>query len=964
MEQDLKPEQKAREEIDKLLSLAGFELRDFKDYALGDSTPNAESHLAIREFILENGTKADYMLFVAGKACGVIEAKKSSFPLSGAENQAKNYTHTLPAHIPSYQESLPFVYMSNASEIYFTNLREPSPRARRIFAFHTPQELIEKLNSPHSLRDRIRQIPPLSNQDSKKLRDCQKEAIEGLEKSLQQNKQRALIQMATGAGKTFTACNFAYHLLSIAKAKRILFLVDRNNLGKQAKKEFDNFSPSTDKRHFSEIYNVVHLETNHIPKESKVVITTIQRLYSILRGESEFDSTNEEHSAFENEDKETKEVAYNPQIGIDTFDFIVIDECHRSIYGLWRQVLEYFDAFLIGLSATPSKHTLGFFAQNIVAQYDLEKSILDKVNVGYEIFRIKTRISEQGSIIEANAEFQVPFRDKDTRKIGYESLEEDLEYSKADLDRSVLAPSQIRTILETYKNKVFDLLFPERECSFLPKTLIFAKDDNHAEEIVRLAREVFNADNEFAQKITYNIGNQNPQELINAFRHSKKFRIAVTVDMIATGTDIKPLEVLIFMRDVKSASYYAQMVGRGVRSIHNDDLRAVTPNADCKTRFYVIDAVGVSESQKINSRPLERKKGLSLKEILQQVRESLETNEYDRDILLSLASRLTRLELSLSKEDNARLQELNCGKSLCALAKEILEFADSLHCKPYHSVPNLSCHSELFPCHSESSLCHSEGEARRISTSKETIKPTCYSKPLGEESSLKEKLQSNPLEIFTNDTFCKLLLELAKKSKIYIDETSQDSVLSAEFDTQKAQNLIAQFNEFILQHKDEITALSILYSQNYKNRHLTYEVIAELVHKLKQDSMDILSLWNAYKLRDKGKVSKNPSKNLTNLISLVRYALKMDNELQDFAIGANARYNLWRGRCKKRGITFSPEQEEFLELIKEYIIANGYAEIKDIQEICADLGGIYRAKVIFKDSLPSLVEELSLALVG
>ncbi|WP_416861138.1 DEAD/DEAH box helicase family protein [Helicobacter ganmani] len=909
MEQDLKPEQQAREEIDKLLSLAGFELRDFKDCTLGDSTPNVARNFAIKEFILENGTKADYMLFVAGKACGVIEAKKFSLSLSGAENQAKNYAYTLPAHIPSYQDILPFVYVSNASEIYFTDLREPSPRARRIFAFHTPKELLDKLSS-NSLRERIQQIPALSSQDSKKLRDCQKDAIEGLEKSLKQNKQRALIQMATGAGKTFTACNFAYRLLSIAKAKRILFLVDRNNLGKQAKKEFDNFSPSADKRHFSEIYNVVHLETNHIPTESKVVITTIQRLYSILRGESEFDSAEEEHSAFENEDKETKEVAYNPQIGIDTFDFIIIDECHRSIYGLWRQVLEYFDAFLIGLSATPSKHTLGFFAQNVVAQYDLEKSILDKVNVGYEIFRIKTRISEQGSIIEANAEFQVPFRDKDTRKIGYESLEEDLEYSKADLDRSVLAPSQIRTILETYKDKVFDLLFPERERSFLAKTLIFAKDDNHAEEIVRLAREVFNADNEFAQKITYNIGNQNPHELINAFRHSKKFRIAVTVDMIATGTDIKPLEVLIFMRDVKSASYYAQMVGRGVRSIHNDDLRAVTPNADCKTRFYVIDAVGVSESQKIDSRPLERKKRLSLKEILQLVRESVAKGEYEKDTLLSLASRLTRLELKLSDEDNTSLQELNFDKSLCTLAKEILTFADSL------------------------------------------------------QALERAEIAHNPLEIFTNDTFCKLLLELAKKSKIYIDEISQDSVLSAEFDTQKAQNLIAQFNEFILQHKDEITALSIIYAQNYKNRHLTYEVIKELAHKLKQDSMDIPSLWNAYKLRDKGKVSKNPSKNLTNLISLVRYALKVDTELQDFAIGANARYNLWRGRCKKKGIAFSPEQEAFLELIKEYIIANGCAEIKDIQEICADLGGIYRAKAIFNDSLPSLVEELSLALVG
>lgn len=238
MEQDLKPEQKAREEIDKLLSLAGFELRDFKDCAqfLGVSTPNVTRNFAIKEFILENGARADYLLFVKGRACGVIEAKKSSFPLSGAENQAKNYAHTLPAHIPSFQGMLPFVYTSNASEIYFTDLRESSPRARRIFAFHTPQELIEKLNSPHSLRERIRQIPPLSSQDSKALWACQKEAIEGLEKSLKQNKQRALIQMATGAGKTFTACNFAYRLLSIAKAKRILFLVDRNNLGKQAKK--------------------------------------------------------------------------------------------------------------------------------------------------------------------------------------------------------------------------------------------------------------------------------------------------------------------------------------------------------------------------------------------------------------------------------------------------------------------------------------------------------------------------------------------------------------------------------------------------------------------------------------------------------------------------------------------------------------------------------------------------------
>ncbi|MCX2683390.1 hypothetical protein OQH60_05930 [Campylobacter sp. MIT 21-1685] len=138
----------------------------------------------------------------------------------------------------------------------------------------------------------------------------------------------------------------------------------------------------------------------------------------------------------------------------------------------------------------------------------------------------------------------------------------------------------------------------------------------------------------------------------------------------------------------------------------------------------------------------------------------------------------------------------------------------------------------------------------------------------------------------------------------------------------------------------------------------------ELKVKLERACMDIPSLWNAYRLRDKDKVSKNPSKNLTNLISLVRYALKFDDTLQDFANVANSHYNLWRGRCIQKGINFSAEQEEFLNLIKEHIIANGFVEVKDIQEICADLGGIYRAKEIFKDSLSKLVEELSLALVS
>ncbi len=462
--------------------------------------------------------------------------------------------------------------------------------------------------------------------------------------------------------------------------------------------------------------------------------------------------------------------------------------------------------------------------------------------------------------------------------------------------------------------------------------------------------------------------------------------------MIATGTDIKPLEVLIFMRDIKSASYYAQMVGRGVRSIHREDLRAVTPNADSKTHFYVIDAVGVSESQKLDSRPLERKKSLNFKEILNCIRESVEKGDYEKDVLLSFASRLSRLELKLGDDDNASLKD-SSGKSLCALAGEILEFAD-LECSEHSLFQSAlsPCQTEIPGCQAEDSLCHAEppcqaepplSDSESLSCHSEfPICPqsplrdsespvcdsepfSCHSEPLGEESQNEESHNKespiNPLEIFRDENFCNQLLAMAKKSKIYIDEISQDCVLHTGFDTQNAQNLINRFLDFILRNKDEIEALSIIYARDYKNRHLTYRVISELASKLEREFMDIPSLWNAFALRDKDRVSRNPSKNLTNLISLVRYALHHDDKLQEFAIVSISRYNLWIGRCMQKGIRFSPEQEAFLELIRDYIIANGIA---DIQEICESLGGLYRAKALFKESLETLIDELGMALVG
>lgn len=923
-----KDEAKTRRiDIDTLLQECGFILQDKSEINRSAKAQGSQvSGVAVREFVMNDGSKADYLLFIEGKACGVIEAKKEGVALSGIHAQSKHYATHFPARLKAWQDPLPFLYESNGVEILFTDLREPNSSQRRVFAFHTPQTLLDKLNST-PLRERLKHLPPLNSSEKDELRDCQADAISKLEKSLASGKPRALIQMATGAGKTFTACNFVSRLFAYAQARRVLFLVDRSNLGEQTKKEFDNFRLPQDKRKFSEIYITNHLQTNHISKDSKLVITTIQRLYSLLKGEAEFDSANEEHSAFDDNTAKLappKELKYNPNFPIDFFDFIIVDECHRSIYGEWRQVLEYFDAFIIGLSATPSKNTLAFFGENLVSEYPLEKSIIDGVNVGFEVFRIKTKISEQGAVI--NSEFSVPKRDKRTRKEIYEALDDDLEYKKSDLDKKVLNKNQIRTILECYKNAIFTQLFPERDATWIPKTLIFAKDDAHAEEIVHIVREVFNKGNEFCQKITYNIGKQSPKELINEFKTSPKFRIAVTVDMIATGTDIKPLEVLIFMRDVKSQLYYEQMLGRGVRTIHNDSLKEVTPNAHTKNRFFLIDAIGVTQSFKsISSAPLERKKGVSLKKLLELVAQGAN----DEDIVSSLAIRLSQIALNATPQDNEQVKNLSAtddkkGKDLRELARALQESIDNDFC---------------------------EGKSQ----------DEC------------EKARDNALLPFNEPLLRQKLLDLASKCFIYIDEINPDEVLVSEFSDEAAKGQIATFKDFIRDHKDELDALSIIYHQSYQNRKLTRALIDELYEHLKLAGLHIEGLWKAYALTRNSaqakpvKPLKSTQKKLTNLIQLVRFELGFDDELRDFASVANSRFELFKGRQIKKGIEFSSAQLEFLSQIKDYIIANAYLANDDLQglnDACGDINGIFVAKAHFGEHFAPLLDELNLALLS
>lgn len=915
------PEQLARERIDELLRAAGWVIQDRADF-----NRNAALGVAVREFQLPSGP-CDYLLFVDGKAAGVIEAKKAGATLSGVADQSDDYMTALPPHLARWDDRLIFGYESTGEETFFRNLRDPRPRSRRLFAFHQPAILREWLRAGATLRTRLRELPPL---DARGLRDCQIDAIHGLEASLAQDQPRSLIQMTMGAGKTFTACTFSDRLIRYAGAKRILFLVDRNNLGDQTLKEFQNFHSPGAAHRFTDTYIVQHLSSNRIDPDAKVVITTIQRLYAMLRGE-ELDLDAEEVSSFETWESAAGEippVVYNAAVPIETFDFIITDECHRSIYGLWRQVLEYFDAYIIGLTATPTSHTLGFFNQNLVAEYPYERSVADGVNVGYEVFRIRTRVTEQGSIVEA-ADFQVPVRDRHTRAVRYRRLDEDLTYTAAQLDRSVTAPNQIRTVIQCFKDSLFTRLFPDRSGEWVPKTLIFAKDDNHAEEIVHIVREVFGEGNDFCKKITYRNTGDTPKNLIKAFRVDPMPRIAVTVDMIATGTDIKPVEVLIFMRDVKSEGYYEQMKGRGVRTINDSDLRAVTPDAQTKTRFIVVDAVGVTESQKDVSQPLERSRTVAFDKLIEQIAQG----RRDEDALSSLAGRLAALANRLDDEDQARIAQAAGGVNLRGLANALLDAIDP-------------------------DAIYATAVAQHGSTPTEA-----------QIDDVAADLAEAACRPFDDAPLRRLISEIKQKSEIVIDDITTDEVLSADYDLRQAEERVKSFRDFIEQHKDHLTALQIIFSQPYAKRRLTYAAVKELAQAMTDPPyyLAIADVWQAYKRLQAAKVRGAPAdRQLTEIVSLVRFALGMDEVLEPFGVKVEQRFNLWIGREKRQGRDYDDEQLSWLRAIAGFIAVNAEITPRDLMEMpaFADRGGLLEARSLFGAELPELLEDLQIALVA
>jgi len=911
------PEEQARLDIDKMLEASGWVIQNYRDFDL-----SAGFGVAVREYPLSKD-HSDYALFIDRNPVGVLEAKKVGWTLTGVERQSKGYLDTLVEKFPNAPIPPCFAYESTGIETQFADLRDPDYRSRLVFSFHKPELLAEWLKDEKTLRARLKEIPKL---DYTNLWDCQKDAVTNLEKSNAENNKRALIQMATGSGKTFTAVTAIYRLIKFAKAKRILFLVDRSNLGRQALREFQQYETPDDGRKFTELYNVQHLQS-HTIGDNSVVISTIQRLYSMLKGEPELDEENEEFSGFESPQDDTEiEIEYNKNIPIGEFDFIVIDECHRSIYKKWKQVLLYFDSFLIGLTATPSKHTIGFFDNNMVTSYTHQRAVSDGVNVGYHVYKIITKITQEGSSIEAGE--TVEKRDKLTREKRYEKLDEDYVYEASELDRKVLTPDQIRLVMKTFRDNLPEI-FPGRET--VPKTLVFAKDDNHAEEITKITREVFGKGNEFCQKITYKTTGDKPENIIKSFRNSVFPRIAVTVDMIATGTDIKPLECIIFMRDVSSQLYFDQMKGRGTRIIKPDDLEAVTPGAKSKDHFVIVDAVGVCDHAMTDTHSLDKKKGVAFETLMQKAAEG----RADENDLQSLAYRMSKLDKKLDNEDKEEIANAANGQTIPQMINKILDGVDT------------------------------DNQVNRAKEQFQTEEPT--KEQIDEVS---REMVRETCQLFDSAKLRQTILDVKRKNEIIIDATSIDELEVAGFDEQaKEQSMktIESFKEFIEKNKDEITALQIIYSKPHKMLEITFNDIKELARAIESPPYHLTpeQLWAAYKRLEKSKVKDNPQKILTDLISIVRFSVGSQEMLIPFTDLIDEKFEKWISTQESSGKTFTQEQNEWLVMIKNHIASS--AEITlDAMDLTPfnQKGGRVKFYEIFGDDYKKILLEMHEALVS
>lgn len=911
------PEQKAREAIDQRLTQSGWILQDMRQL-----NPVAGPGVAVREFPTSTGP-VDYALFVDGTPVGVVEAKadEKGQDITTVEGQSSRYAGSTFKWVKTGY-TIRFAYEATSKLTRFTDYADQKYRSRPIFSFHRPESLRALLKTDDTIRNNMKHFPPF---DTTGFRSCQITAIQNLERSFAENRPRALVQMATGAGKTFTAITAVYRLLKYAKVNRVLFLVDTKSLGEQAEREFLAYRPNDDNRSFSEIYGVRRLKNSYIPPDVQVCISTVQRMYSILKGE-DLDESAEETSFNEMttaERQTAKEVVYNAKYPPEFFDCIIIDECHRSIYNVWQQVLDYFDAFLVGLTATPDKRTFAFFEENVVSEYSREQAIIDGVNVGEDIFLIETQVTQSGAHIMKQL---IECRNRLSREKRWKQLDEDVNYVPTQLDRDIVNPSQIRMVIRTFRENLFTTLFPRRK--EVPKTLIFAKTDSHADDIIQIVRKEFGEGNEFCQKITY--AADNPEQILSDFRNNYNPRIAVTVDMIATGTDVKPIECLIFMRDVRSKNYFEQMKGRGTRVLGKDDLQKVTPSAtENKDHFVIVDAVGVTKSKKSETRTLERKPSVSMKELMLNVA----LGARDADTLTSLANRVIRLNSQMSSSERKEFAQV-VGLPANQLAENLLNAFDE-----------------------DALTAQAQGKFQTHTPTEEQLQ------------AVQREAASQAAAPFCRPEVRDFIENVRRSHEQIIDNTNPDTLLFAGFDTQKeetADRVIRTFHEFIEENKDEIIALRILYSQTYRDRPMTIEKLKALYQKLRGKGVTIERLWDCYVIKKPDKVKGSSTlRQLADLVSMIRFEMGQADSLQPFADKVNYNFQQWTFRRNAGAVHFTPEQMEWLQLVKDHIATSLSIQTEDLDLSPFDRkGGLGRFYEVFGEQYEAILTEMNRELVA
>ena len=589
-------------------------------------------------------------------------------------------------------------------------------------------------------------------------------------------------------------------------------------------------------------------------------------------------------------------------------------------------MLEYFDSFIIGLTATPDKRTFAFFNQNVVSEYSREQAIIDGVNVGEDIFLIETDVTRNGARIMKQL---IEYRDRLSRAKRWKQMDEDLVYTSSQLDRDVINPSQIRTIIRSFKDNLFTQLFPHRR--EVPKTLIFAKTDSHADDIIQIVREEFGEGNEFCQKITCQA--DRPESVLSGFRNDYYPRIAVTVDMIATGTDVKPIECLIFMRDVRSRNYFEQMKGRGTRVLSKDDLQKVTPSAvENKDHFVIVDAVGVTKSKKTDTRPLERRPSVSMKELMLNVAMGAK----DEDTLTSLANRVIRLANQMTSKEHAEFKD-TVGTTTSEVSQRLLDAFDM-------DVTSSRAGVDLSDDHEPT-----EEEQTRMDEARSDLIQTA-------------------IQPFLNPDIRDYIENVRRIHEQVIDNVNIDSVVFAGYDVDKQENadrILISFREFIEANKDEILALRIIYDQRYKDRPMAISQLKALYEKLKAQNITIERLWDCYAIKKPEKVRRGTVSQLTDLISIIRFEMGYADNLTPFADKVNYNFMQWTLRRNAGNVHFTDEQMEWLRLIKDHIVVSLSIEPEDLDLNPFDRkGGLGRFYEVFGDNYQEILHEMNVALVA